>query len=79
MLDLKSGAEISKLIVEERSVGVSHIASPDILLCITDITHEVIYEGGWHYFHEPADWDGQYFDRKKEMNLLSGKSKRWEA
>ena len=46
MLNLQRGAELSKLIVEERSAGVSHITSPDTFLSSTEITHELISEGG---------------------------------
>ena len=77
MLDMQRGAELYKLIVEERSVGVSHIAihisSP------RETRHETISEGGWHFVHKPADWDGQYLDRKKESKLLSGNSKQRES
>ena len=65
MLYLQRGAEFSKLIAEERRAGANHISGPDILLCSTEITHVVIPEGGCHCFHEPADWYGQYLDRKK--------------
>ena len=79
MLDLHCGAEFSKLVIEEGGAVVRNVASPDILLRSTDITHEVISKGGWHSVHEPADCDGRYFDQKKERRLLSGKSKRREA
>ena len=75
MLDLQRGTELSKLIVEECSAGVSHVASPDISLHITEITHGMISEGGWHCVHEPSDWHGQYLERKKERNLFPGNSK----
>ena len=55
MLNLQCGTEFSKLIVEERRAGVSHVASPYILLCRMEITHEGIPEGRWHCVHEPAD------------------------
>ena len=42
MLDLQRGAELSKLVIEERSTGVSHVSSPEISLRSTDITHEII-------------------------------------
>ena len=58
---------------------VGNIASPEILLRSTEITHEVISIGRQHSVHEPADCDGRYFDLKKERKLLSGKSKRQEA
>ena len=63
MLNLQRGAEFSKLIVEESRAGVSHVAGPDILLRSTEITHEVIPEGGWHCIHETYDWDRQYLDQ----------------
>ena len=78
MLDLHRGAELSELVVEEGGAVVGNIGSPDILLRSTEITHEVIYVGGWHNVHKPADCDGRYFDQKKERKLLSVKSKRRE-
>ena len=42
MIDLQCGAELSKLVVEENSAGVSHFSGPEILLPSTEITHEVI-------------------------------------
>ena len=35
ILDLQRGAEFSKMVIEISRVGVSHVASPNILLCIT--------------------------------------------
>ena len=55
MLYMQRGAELSKLVLEECSAGVSHVASPDISLRSTEITHEIISEGGWQCVHEPAD------------------------
>ena len=55
MIDLQHGAEFYKLVVEEISAGVSHIASPDILLRSTEIAYEVIPEGGRHCVHKPTD------------------------
>ena len=79
MLNLYPGAEFSELVVEEGGAVVRDITSPDILLCSTEITYEVIYVGGWHSVHKPDDCDGWYFDQKKERRLVSGKSKRREA
>ena len=79
MLHLHHGAELSELVVEEGGAVVGNIASPDIHLRSTEITHKVISIGGWHSVHEPADCDRQYFDQKKERRLLSGKSKWQEA
>ena len=79
ILDLQGGKEFSELVVEEGGAVVGNIASPDILLRSTEITHEVISVGRWHSVHEPADCDGRYFYQKKERRLLSGKSKRQEA
>ena len=55
MLHLHHGAELSELVVEEGGAVVGNIASPDILLRSTEITHEVISVCGWHIVHEPAD------------------------
>ena len=55
MLDLHCGAEFSELVVEEGGAVVGNIASPDILVRITEITHEVISVCGWHIVHEPDD------------------------
>ena len=79
MLNLYPGAEFSELVVEEGGAVVRDITSPDILLCSTEITYEVISKRGQHSVYEPADCDGRYFDRKKERKLFSGKSKRQEA
>ena len=79
MIDLQCVAELSKNITEECSAGVSHVSSPDISLRSTDITDDMIYEVRWHCVHGTSDWYGQYLDRDKEMNLLSGKSKLQEA
>ena len=79
MLNLHRGTEFSELFVLEGGAVVGNVASPDILLRSTEVTHELIYVGGWHSVHEPADCDGRYFDRKKEMRLLPDKSKRREA
>ena len=46
MLDLHRDAEFLELVVEEGSAVVGNIASPDILLRSTEITHEVISVGG---------------------------------
>ena len=79
MLDLNRGTEFSEFFIKEGGAVVDNIASPDILLRSTYITHKVIYIGGRHRFHKPADCDGRYLDRKKQRKLLSGKSKRREA
>ena len=79
MLNMHRGAEFSESFVEEGGAVVGNIASPEILLRSTEITHEVISIGGWHSVHEPADCKGRYFDQKKERKLSSGKSKRKEA
>ena len=55
MLDLHCGAEFSELVVEEGGAVVGNISSPDILVRITEITHEVISVCGWNIVHEPAD------------------------
>ena len=62
MLDLYCGAELSELVVEEGGAVVSNVASPDILLCSTEITHEVISKGRRHSVHKPADFNGRYFE-----------------
>ena len=46
MINLHRGAEFSELIVGEGSAVVGNIASLDILLRSTEITHEVISVGG---------------------------------
>ena len=51
MFDLHRGAEFSEFSVKEGGAVVGNISSPDILLCSTEITHEVISIGGWHSVH----------------------------
>ena len=46
MLDMQRVAELFKLIVEEHSAGAIQVASLDIFLRSTKITHEIIYECG---------------------------------
>ena len=71
--------KILGIVLEEGGAVVGNVANPEMLLHSMEITHEVISIGGWNSVHEPADCDGQNFDRKKERKLLSGKSKRQEA
>ena len=73
MLNLHYGAEFLELVVEEGGAVVGNIASSDILLRSTEITHEVISIGRRNSVYETADCVRRYFNQKKERRLLSGK------